>query len=149
MLKRPEYHPDSFYHWCEMDIRFRDLDPLNHVNNAVFNTYLEEARVKFVQSVPVFMDSMKKNKSFVLVHLEIDYLKPIFYNEKILIGSALEGLGNSSIDGFQAIYGKDNHELKAVARTTGVWFDLSSQRPARLPDIDQPEQYLFKEIKNG
>lgn len=149
MLKRPEYHPESFCHWFELDIRFRDLDPLNHVNNAVFNTYLEEARIQFVQSVPDFLNSMKKNKSFVLVHLEIDYLKPIFYTEKILIGSALEALGNSSIDGIQAIYGRENYELKAVAKTTGVWFDLVSQRPSRLPDIDQPEQYLFKELKDG
>ncbi len=146
MLKKPEYHPDSFYHWCEMDIRFRDLDPLNHVNNSVFNTYLEEARIQFVQNVNEFRESMKQNKSFVLVHLEIDYLKPIQYNDKILIGSALEELGNSSIHGFQAIYGLNQHDLKAVAKTTGVWFDLATQRPARLPQIENPEKYLFKEL---
>lgn len=149
MLKRPKYHPDSFYHWCDIDIRFHDLDPLNHVNNAVFNTYLEEARIQFVRSVPVFHESMKQNKSFVLVHLEIDYLQPILYPEKIEIGSALEELGNSSIHGFQAIYSKENQELKAVAKTIGVWFDLNTQRPAKLPKIENPEQYLFKEVSNG
>ncbi|MEX0945081.1 MAG: thioesterase family protein [Balneolaceae bacterium] len=149
MLKRPIYNPDSFYHWCEMDIRFRDLDPLNHVNNAVFNTYLEEARVQFVQSVPDFRESMQEGKSFVLVHIELDYLKPIHYSDSLLIGSALVDLGNSSIKSFQAIYSKETHELKAVAETTGVWFDLASQRPSRLPAIKITEKYFFKEFNNG
>lgn len=149
LIPRPEYHPESFPHWTELKIRFRDLDPLNHVNNAVYNTYFEEARVNFVQSVNMFHDSMTKGKSFVLVHIEIDYLKPILYGESILIGSALDSLGNSSINGFQAIFGKDNKELKAVCKTTGVWFDLKTQRPTRIPQIDDPDQYLFMEISDG
>lgn len=149
MIQRPGYNPDSFFHWTELKIRFRDLDPLNHVNNAVYNTYFEEARVNFVNTVSEFRDSMSNGKSFVLVHIEIDYLKPILYGESILIGSALDGLGNSSIKGFQAIYGKDSKELKAVCKTTGVWFDLKSQRPARIPKIENPDKYLFKKMPNG
>lgn len=143
-ILRPEYHPDSFYHWTEMKVRFRDLDPLNHVNNAVFNSYFEEARINFVNNIDVFHDSMSKGKSFILVHMEIDYLKPILYGETILIGSALDELGNSSVKGFQAIYERDSKELKAACKTTGVWFDLKKKRPARIPEIDNPEKYLFK-----
>jgi len=149
LIQRPDYHPESFPHWTEIKIRFRDLDPLNHVNNAVFNTYFEEARINFVQSVKMFRDSMTQGKSFVLVHMELDYLKPILYGESILIGSALDELGNSSIKGFQAIYDQESKELKAVCKTTGVWFDLKTQRPTRIPQIDQPEKYLFKKISNG
>jgi acyl-CoA thioester hydrolase len=149
VIIRPDYHPDSFFHWTELKIRFRDLDPLNHVNNAVYNTYFEEARVNFVNTVSEFRDSMSKGKSFVLVHIEIDYLKPILYGESILIGSALDELGNSSIKGFQAIYDKDTKELKAVCKTTGVWFDLKTQRPTRIPQIDHPDKYLFKKMPNG
>jgi len=58
-------------------------------------------------------------------------------------------LGNSSIKGFQAIYDQESKELKAVCKTTGVWFDLKTQRPTRIPQIDQPEKYLFKKISNG
>jgi len=149
LIPRPDYHPESFPHWTEIKIRFRDLDPLNHVNNAVFNTYFEEARINFVKSVKMFRNSMSQGKSFVLVHMELDYLKPILYGESILIGSALDELGNSSIKGFQAIYDQESKELKAVCKTTGVWFDLKTQRPTRIPQIDQPEKYLFKKISNG
>jgi acyl-CoA thioester hydrolase len=148
-MQKPPYHPGAFYQWTEISVRFRDLDPLNHVNNAVYNSYLEEARVQFIQQVPEFQQSMEENHSFVLVHLELDYLKPIFMNDTVLVGTSVAGFGNSSIKGFQAIYSKHSHELKAVANTTGVWFDLDEQRPARLPDISNKEIYLYKSQTNG
>jgi acyl-CoA thioester hydrolase len=143
MLK-PDYNPESFFHWTEIRVRFRDLDALNHVNNAVFNTYFEEARVQFIEEIPEFKSSVQTGFSFVLVHLELDYVKPILFKDTILIGSAVEEFGNSSIQGFQAIYSKQDHELKAVAKTTGVWFDLKKNRPARLPELKNQEKYIFK-----
>jgi len=141
---KPEYNPESFFHWTELRVRFRDLDALNHVNNAVFNTYFEEARVQFIEDIPEFKSSVQSGFSFVLVHLELDYVKPILFKDTILIGSAVEEFGNSSIEGFQAIYSKKSKELKAVAKTTGVWFDLKKNRPARLPELKNRENYLFK-----
>lgn len=146
---RPEFDTDLFFHWSELKVRFRDMDPLNHVNNAVFNTYFEEARIDFVQQIPEFRDSVKRGMSFILVHLEIDYLKPVLFNQTLLIGSAVEEYGNTSIKGFQAIYDKETGELKSTARTTGVWFDLKSQRPAKLPELQNPERYLIRKKENG
>ncbi|TVQ66704.1 MAG: acyl-CoA thioesterase [Balneolaceae bacterium] len=148
-MKQPEYHPGLFLHWFKLSVRFRDLDPLNHVNNSVYNTYYEEARIDFVKSVPEFRDSMNLGLSFILVHLEIDYLKPILLNNSLIIGSAVEEYGNTSIKGFQAIYDKQTKELKSTARTTGVWFDIKKQRPVRLPEIEFPERYLLRGLKNG
>lgn len=127
-----------------MPVRFRDLDPLNHVNNAVYNSYFEEARVRFIHTIPEFSASMKEGHSFVLVNINLNYVKPVVYGDKIIVCSSIKEFGNSSITGLQAIFSKDDAELKAVAETTGVWFNLKNQRPARLPDIINREQYLFE-----
>ncbi|MDZ7720905.1 MAG: thioesterase family protein [Balneolaceae bacterium] len=148
-MHTPEYKPDSFAHWTELPVRFRDLDALNHVNNAVFNTYFEEARINFINEVPEFQASMSEGKSFMLVHLELDYIRPISLNETILIGTSVEEYGNTSIKGFQAIYSKVDSELKAVAKTTGVWFDLELNKPAKLPEIKDRDKYLYKIPDNG
>lgn len=124
-------------------MRFRDLDPLRHVNNAVFNTYFEEARIDFIHNIPEIKTSMGSEKSFILVHLELDYLKPILFGESIFVGSAVESYGNTSVNAFQAIYSAGEKELKAVAKTTGVWFDLDQNKPVRLPEIDNREQYIY------
>lgn len=146
---KPPYQKDHFFHWTEINVRFRDLDPLNHVNNAVFNTYFEEARIDFIRAIPEFNSSMQQGYSFVLVHLEIDYIQPVFLEETLLVGSSVDEFGNSSIKGIQAVYDNKSHTLKAVAKTTGVWYNLKKQRPARLPELQNREQYLFKNKNDG
>lgn len=148
-MEKPKYNKDSFAHWTELHVRFRDLDALNHVNNAVFNTYFEEARINFINEVPEFQASMSEGKSFMLVHLELDYIRPIELSDTLLIGTSIEEYGNTSIKGFQAIYSKGDTELKAVAKTTGVWFDLEAQKPTNLPKIEDRDKYLYKIPDNG
>lgn len=149
MTEKIKYNPDSFAHWSELPVRFRDLDALNHVNNAVYNTYFEEARINFINEVPELKTSMGEGKSFILVHLELDYIKPIVLDETILVGTSVKEYGNTSIKGFQAIYSKGDSELKAIAKSTGVWFDLEANKPAKLPDISDRDQYLYKIPDNG
>lgn len=142
---RPEFNKKLFPHWCTLPIRFRDLDPLNHVNNAIFNTYYEEARITFIQDVPGFASQMKEGFSFVLANIEIDFVSPVEYPANILIGSGIRKLGNSSINSFQAIYTEEEKKLVSVAEAHGVWFNLQNQRPARLPDLPEKEQYILSE----
>lgn len=127
-----------------MPVRFRDLDPLNHVNNAVYNSYFEEARVRFIHTIPEFSASMEEGHSFVLVNINLDYINPVVYGDQIIVCSSVKEFGNSSITGLQAIFSRDGSELKAVAESTGVWFNLEKKRPARLPGIRDKEQYLFE-----
>lgn len=145
---RLNYKRHDFFHETKINIRFRDLDPLRHVNNAVFNTYFEEARIQFIQVVPELRESMNQGYSFVLAHLNLKYIQPVEYGESLIIGSSLKSIGNSSIIGIQGLFTGDD-TLKAIANTTGVWYNVKSKKPARLPDIKDKDQYLFKGSENG
>lgn len=146
-MYQPEYQEDLFPHWVTIPIRFRDLDPLNHVNNAIFNTYYEEARINFIADVPAFANGLDNGFSFVLANICINYIKPVEYPARLLIGSGIKKLGNSSISSFQAIYHAENKELVSVAEASGVWFDLDKQRPARVPEIENADEFKI-EIKD-
>jgi len=74
---KPAYNPDLFFDWVEIPVRYRDLDPLNHVNNAIFSSYYEEARIHFIQQIPVLSEELKKSRSFVIVNLNINFLKQL------------------------------------------------------------------------
>jgi acyl-CoA thioester hydrolase len=141
---KPEYNKDLFPHWKEIPIRFRDLDPLNHVNNAIFSTYYEEARINFIGDVPAFANELNNGFSFVLANLQIKFLKPVEYPATLLIGSGIIELGNSSITSLQAIYRNDTKELASVAEASGVWFDLAKKRPARIPEIENVDAYKIE-----
>ncbi|MGM0545724.1 MAG: acyl-CoA thioesterase [Bacteroidota bacterium] len=140
---RPEYKKTLFPHWTTLSIRFRDLDPLNHVNNAIFSTYYEEARIDFIQQVQTLADQLKNGYSFVLANIEIEFIRPVEYPTDIVIGSGIKKLGNSSITSFQSIYSGADKQLASVAKAHGVWFDLSKQRPTRIPEIENSEQFML------
>ncbi len=142
-MNKPEYQKKTFPHWTTIPIRFRDLDPLNHVNNAIFSTYYEEARIDFIRQVPVLSGQLKNGYSFVLANIEISFIRPVEYPAEILIGTGIKSLGNSSITSFQAMYTADDKKLASVAEAHGVWFDLNKQRPAKIPKVPKKEQYLL------
>jgi len=141
---KPGYQKDYFPHWSELQIRYRDLDTLNHVNNAIFNTLFEEARIRFIQNVPEFQTSMKSGNSFVLVNLEINFVEPVFYPSVVITGTGIASYGNSSITGLQAIYERGSKDLKAVAKSTGVWYNPEKKKPVKLPVLPDWEKYLIK-----
>ncbi|MFP8488198.1 acyl-CoA thioesterase [Gracilimonas sp. Q87] len=141
---RPKYDKSLFYHWKEIPVRFRDLDPLNHVNNALFNTYLEEARISFLGKVGKMQSEFTDGKTFVLVKSTIEYLDQIKYPSSVLVGTGIGKIGSSSITAIQAIYNRNSKDLLCVAETKGVWFDISDQRPTRLPEIEDIEDMIVE-----
>jgi acyl-CoA thioester hydrolase len=140
---KPEYAPELFPHWTRLPVRFRDLDPLNHVNNAVFSTYFEEARIRFIQQVPALVEEMNSGYSFVLASLRIDYIRPVEYPATLIVGSGIKQLGNSSITSFQAIYTEERGKPAAVAEVAGVWYDVAAKKPARLPELPDKSGYMI------
>ena len=146
---RPEYDPDLFYHWHTIPVRFRDLDTLNHVNNAVFNTFYEEARIHFVHQIPEFASAFAEGMSFVLVKCTIEYLKPVLYPSEVLIGSSGLSIGNTSMEAFQAIYDSKTKQLLSIATTKGVWFNTKTQRPTRVPEIANSDKMMIRLDDNG
>ncbi|MGM0588906.1 MAG: acyl-CoA thioesterase [Bacteroidota bacterium] len=142
-MKHPEFQADLFPVWTTLPIRFRDLDPLNHVNNAIFSTMFEEARIDFIRQVPGFRDKANEQESFVIVNLNIDFVSQLQYPAEVLIGSGIMEKGNTSIRSFQAIYHYEDKRLVATAQATGVWFDLQKQRPTRLPDLPEADEFMI------
>lgn len=142
-MQKPSYERSTFPHWVEIPIRFRDLDPLNHVNNAIFSTYYEEARIQFIAGLPAFSNALDKGFSFVLANINIHFISPAEFPAQLLIGSGITELGNTSISSFQAIYHADSKKLLSVAEASGVWFDLNRQRPAPIPEINNAQGLII------
>ncbi len=146
---KPAYDFDFFYHWHQLTVRFSDVDSLQHVNNATFNTYYEEARLRFLGEYFALNKEFYEGKSFVMVRSEIEYIGQIKFPDSILIGTGISKVGNSSLDAFQAIYHSESKKLLSTGRTTGVWFDINKQRPVKLPEIKNLEAMMIKPLTDG
>lgn len=85
----------DFSFTTEIRIRYRDLDTQNHVNNAVYGTYLEQARAAYIEQV---LDRALDRCLVVLAHISIDYRAPVtLADESVSVAVRTLDLGKSSI----------------------------------------------------
>ncbi len=115
-----------------MALRWRDLDAFNHVNNASFLTYLEEARIRWFDSLdgPWLSDAVAP----LLAAVQINYRQPISYPAGIMVELAADRVGNTSLTVGHRIIGDDGERVYADGHVVIVWIDRVTGRPCPLPD---------------
>jgi acyl-CoA thioester hydrolase len=106
-------------------VRFRDVDALGHVNNAVFLTYLEDARIGFL--VPKGADA----SAMILARVEIDFRAPLRTGDELEIGVRPVGVGTKSFELEYEI--RSGNTVAAEARTVLVSFDYETGRSVEVP----------------
>jgi acyl-CoA thioester hydrolase len=107
-------------------VRFRDVDAMGHVNNAVFLTYLEEARIAYLLLFGAGVAEM------ILARVEIDFRAPLRSGDEIEIGVRPSNVGTKSLELEYAVRagGAGAAEAKAVI----VSYDYESGRTVELPE---------------
>ena len=126
--RKPAPQLADFPHRVRDVIRFADLDPQGHVNNAVFSTYFESGRVAMFRNPDLGIGIA--NATFVLVRQEIDFLRELHWPGEVEIGTALAELGRSSFTVVQTIFNGD--VCAAAGRATLVMMDTLSRRARPL-----------------
>lgn len=122
-----------------LQVRFRDCDPLGHVNNAVYLTYLEQARFNLWRAQMGFQaksaaDSGPRGVGFILARVEFDYRAQAKYGDDLDVKLSLDGFGRTSLTYSYEIVNVTTGQLVATARTVIVRFDYDAQKPAPLDD---------------
>lgn len=117
---------------AELDARWRDLDAFNHVNNATYLTYLEEARLQWLSHVPgPWFD---EHAMPVLAASHLNYRLPIAWPARLSVMLSCERLGNSSITLAHRIVDADEPvRLYCDGHVVLVWMDPHSGKPVPLP----------------
>ncbi|MFL6592544.1 MAG: acyl-CoA thioesterase [Luteimonas sp.] len=116
-----------------LSVRWRDLDAFNHVNNSKFLSYLEEARLRWMMTLPgKWIDD---NVAPVVAAAHVNYRRPIGWPGEILIELFVERLGKTSVTiGHRIIDLNDDGTLHADGNVVMVWIDKQSGQPAALPE---------------
>ena len=116
-----------------LDVRFRDCDPLGHANNAVFLTYLEQARLHCWKALWGFGEAGSTVPGVIMARAEIDYRRPAYYGQTLEIRIALAAIGKTSFTYDYEIVDEEEH-LIASARTVQVMYDYAVGKPVPIPD---------------
>jgi len=125
----------------DIDIRFRDIDAMGHVNNAVFFTYFEEGRKTFLKTL--FNIVHPRDYNFILAHIRCDFFKPITPDDAVSLQMWVDEIGNKRFD---LIYCLINPDDEAVVYARGqsrqVCFDYAAQKTIEIP------KYFLERISN-
>ncbi len=127
---RPSPRLEDYPHRVSDIIRYRDLDPQGHVNNAVFATYFEGGRVAMFRQPDLGIGV--PGATFVLARTEIDFLRELNWPGSIEVGTAVAAFGRTSFTVDQAIF-RDG-VCAAAGRATLVLIDHATRRSRPLPD---------------
>jgi acyl-CoA thioester hydrolase len=103
-------------------VRFRDCDAMGHVNNAVYSTFLEEARI----------DVLGDLKGFILARVEIDFRAELHAGDEIEVRTRCSRIGTKSLDLEHEI--RVDGRVAAEAKSVLVGYDYALGASVALPD---------------
>ena len=121
-------------------IRYRDTDRQGHVNNSIFSTFIETGRIEFL-----YHPNHKLNikSTYVIAHLEMDFIDEIKWPGNLDIGTAVSRVGNSSLDLIQWLY--QDGKLVGTAFSVIVQIDDSTKK-SKVLTASQKEFLLQHQI---
>ena len=137
----------DFGHRVTIEVRFRDTDAMGHVNNAVYHTYVEHGRVRYLRDV--IGEGLRR---YILAESRLVHRSPVFFGEHVTVETRVVRIGRSSIDMEHRLTVRprtvapaaaddvdtdtdaDLARLVAIATSTLVQYDYERGAPTPVPD---------------
>jgi acyl-CoA thioester hydrolase len=133
----------------QIEVRFRDCDALGHVNNAVYLTYLEEARIAHWRATGLAARTNEDDKhsdvpGVILARAEVDYRRQAKYGDVLTVHLGVAAIGRTSFTYEYEITDAAGRTV-ANARTVIVRYDYSTSRP--VPISDDIKEALTRDLR--
>ncbi len=130
----------------KLDIRWSDMDEMRHVNNAVYLTYFEQARVYY------FHESCQwdwNDIGAILANAHVDYLRPVVFPNPTNVYVRTTKLGNKSFELHYIITSEVNgvEELTTTGHSTMVMFDYKTSSSVAMPENLKEKIRNYETIK--
>jgi acyl-CoA thioester hydrolase len=103
-------------------VRFNDCDPMGHVNNAAYSTYLEQARIGVLGGLD----------PFILARVEIDFRAELRAGEQVEVRTRCARIGTKSFD-LEHVISTDGRVV-AEAKSVLVGYDYAAAKSVPLSD---------------
>ncbi|CAN5572641.1 thioesterase family protein [soil metagenome] len=127
--------PDLLY-TARLATRWGDMDALGHVNNSVYFTYAEQARIEWL--LRHAGESWDKTMGPILARITMDFKRPVVYPATLVVTLSIERVGSTSFTVRHDIAIEGNEEtIYATGEAVLVWVDYETGKPVPLPEVLQ------------
>ena len=124
----------NFHFYYPVQIRYGDLDPQWHVNNAHTVTFIEQARLSYILNLGLFDGKSFFDLGVIVADLHIAYLQPIYLTQPVRIGVRVAKIGNKSMTFVYQVEDAENGDILATAETVMVAYNYHLKQSIRVPD---------------
>ena len=131
----------------DLEVRFRDLDAFGHVNNAVYLTYFEVARMHYWEKV--FNENPYVNLRFLVVRSECDYRSQARLGDILKVAVRIPELRNSSFVFDYQITEVTTGRLVSEGKTVQAFYDNESKKSKPIPPEIRKSISEFEGIASG
>ena len=116
-----------------VEVRYADIDSLQHVNNARYFTFMEQARSRYFQKLDLWDGQTMEGLGVILAQTSCNFLRPIRFTDRVWVEARALQLGNKS---FKMRYDIVDDEGKAFAQgeATLVCYSYENEETIPLPD---------------
>ena len=125
-----EPHLEDFPYRLTDNVRFADLDPNNHVNNAVYASYFETGRVTLMKDRSYGL--MPNGVTWIMVRLDIHFRAELRWPGTIELGLGVAKFGRTSVTFDQVVF--SDGQCVASARSVSVLLDEATRKPKALTE---------------
>ena len=119
---------EDFHFTHKIKTRWKDLDAFRHINNAVYLSYIEDARIILLRRWNIDY----AEKSLIVAAVKIDYLKQVQHPSSLIIGQKITKIGNKSFDISSAMFVQGQEEPVCVSTVTSVAIDFKLNQTVKV-----------------
>lgn len=118
----------------QLRVRHYEMDAIGHVNNSVYQNYLEQAAIEHSEHLGLTLELYRELSGvFVMRRVEIDYLRPAVAGDRLDITTWIQQMRGTRAIRHYEIRKHDNEDLIVTALATWVWLETPSMRPKAIP----------------
>ena len=121
---------DKFRCITSIQTRYSDFDMLGHLNNAVYVTYYETARIDYFKTIGWELEQITN----VVARSTINFIKPVRPGDELKVKTRISSIGNTSFTMDYILISEKTEEILNKATTVQVCVDRSDQRPISVPE---------------
>lgn len=136
-----------FYH--PIEVRYGDLDPQGHVNNARYLTYFEQARISYIQNLGLWQPGSFLNIGVILADVHVTFRSAVLFGQKIRVGARITRLGNKSMEMQYQLEDAEIGQVAAAGSSVLVAYEYTAQRSILIPDAWRAAIQAFEQLETA
>jgi len=134
----------KFYH--PIEVRYGDLDPQGHLNNARYLTYMEQARDNYIKHLGLWDGGSFLGIGFILADIHITFRSPVQFGQPVRVGVRVSRLGHKSMNMHYIIENAENGQAFADGSSVLVSYDYRTSQTIPVPDEWRQAIRLFEQL---